>query len=527
MIAAFFFDPDDEKVRSYYGFEVEKLLFETGILQASGERIVVRGGDVLFHDGGVGDLYGRIQAVLGGPPLEYGRLDHGELLTDWAYQVALESVLFAIVVHGISKVTTEALEERLLEHSAYRGLKQVHPYYFPHLKYLLYHLEDRYFVEGASVLVPQGGQLSDEPALPAHRVATLKSWGFTSVGVADRPLNRYLGSAFLGRPMLRRLIDGGRLEDVKRAFLTGISTEQPDAQGRTLLSYAAGRSDVAMVRMLLEAGADIEARDGAGRTPLFHAAQADTPENLDCLVAAGADLEACDELGWTPLIATAHEGWDDMLQALIDAGADLEATDKTGETALFWAARLEDPTNLQVLLAAGANPSGTNGEGRTPLFIACMTPGSDSARTLLEAGADVAARDASGATPLFVAAANGEPETARLLLQAGAELEARDHRGATALIVGARTGMPDTLEVLIHAGADLEARDEAGETPLLAACAAGQAKNALLLLASGAARGGTDAEGNSALVLLEQRGLANPFTLDRREDLERLRGALG
>jgi len=526
MIAAFFFDPDDEKVRNYYGYQVEKLVFETGVLQASGERLVVRGGDVLLHDGHGGDLYARIQEVLGGPPLETGRLDHGELLTEWAYQVALESVLFAIVIHGISQETTEALEERLLQHSAYRGLKQVHPYYLPHVEHLLHQMEDRYFVEGASVLVPKGRSRSGERELPAHRVATLKGWGFTSVGVADRPFKEYLGGDFLGSPMLRRLVDGGCLEDLKRAFLTGISTELRDPRGRTLLGYAAERSDVATVQVLVEAGADLEARDGDGRTPLFHATQADAPENFDYLVAAGADLEARDDLGWTPLIATAHEGWDDPLQALIAAGADLEAADEAGETALFWAARLEDPTNLQVLLAAGANLSATNGEGRTPLFIACLTPGPDAARTLLEAGADAAARDATGATPLFIAAASGEPETAGLLLRSGADLEARDDHGATALIAGARTGMSDTLKVLIDAGADLEAKDEAGETPLLAACAAGQANNAFLLLQSGAERGAKDAAGNSALALLEQRGLANTFAVDQREDLEPLRAAL-
>ena len=69
----------------------------------------------------------------------------------------------------------------------------------------------------------------------------------------------------------------------------------------TPLHHAARAGDAAMVRLLLENGADVSARCGLGETPLHHAAYWGHPEVAQELLAAGADPNAVDGAGYTPL----------------------------------------------------------------------------------------------------------------------------------------------------------------------------------------------------------------------------------
>ena len=69
----------------------------------------------------------------------------------------------------------------------------------------------------------------------------------------------------------------------------------------TPLHHAARAGDAAMVRLLLENGADLEARDPGGTTALHYAAYWGHPEVAQVLLAAGADPNALDRAGYTPL----------------------------------------------------------------------------------------------------------------------------------------------------------------------------------------------------------------------------------
>lgn len=69
----------------------------------------------------------------------------------------------------------------------------------------------------------------------------------------------------------------------------------------TPLHHAARAGDAAMVRLLLENGAEVSARCGLGETPLHHAAYWGHPEVAQELLAAGADPNALDGAGYTPL----------------------------------------------------------------------------------------------------------------------------------------------------------------------------------------------------------------------------------
>lgn len=196
MVTAYFFDAAHPWVSSFPGHAIEQRIFDTGILQASNERVVVRGGDMRVEPSDPYSRHELVEDVLGGPRKRDGSLDHGGLLTEWAYEAALNATLFAVVVHGLTSQTASRLDRALRSSSAYRGRKTVDLRYEPHELCLHDALEDRYLVHGHTVLVPGPGPGADAYDIPGHRIAMLESWGFTSVSRTPESFRQLLGAAY-------------------------------------------------------------------------------------------------------------------------------------------------------------------------------------------------------------------------------------------------------------------------------------------------------------------------------------------
>lgn len=126
-----------------------------------------------------------------------------------------------------------------------------------------------------------------------------------------------------------------------------------DTPGATPFLFAADRSDVPLMRLLVELGADPMLPNFNNTTPLMAAAGLGTTEPLE---EAGEEVEA--------LEAT---------KMLLDLGADVNAIDNNGDTPMHGAAYGAYPSVVKLLAERGADPQiwkEKNKFGRTPLFIA-------------------------------------------------------------------------------------------------------------------------------------------------------------
>ena len=66
-----------------------------------------------------------------------------------------------------------------------------------------------------------------------------------------------------------------------------------DKKGQTVLHFAAHNSDVSVVNLLVDSGADVNVRDNKKRTPLHIAADHNASANvITALVECGADVDA-------------------------------------------------------------------------------------------------------------------------------------------------------------------------------------------------------------------------------------------
>lgn len=133
--------------------------------------------------------------------------------------------------------------------------------------------------------------------------------------------------------VLLATLDAGSLELVQWLHGKGAALDEPDAGGRTALSFAAENGRLEIVRYLVENGAAADRGDAQKRTPLFHAALGDHADVVTFLLDRGADVNARDQFGDTPLMVACAKGFGGTAALLLQRGADAGMKDQEGRTA--------------------------------------------------------------------------------------------------------------------------------------------------------------------------------------------------
>lgn len=123
---------------------------------------------------------------------------------------------------------------------------------------------------------------------------------------------------------LLQAAQSGDADRCQRALAADAQVSGTDDHGCTALHYAAGKSHLMVVNLLIKAGAPLEARDGEHCTPLLRAARdAEGPSGAEVvrrLIAAGAKAAAVDKAG-NGLVHMAAQGANNasVLTALLEA----------------------------------------------------------------------------------------------------------------------------------------------------------------------------------------------------------------
>lgn len=175
-------------------------------------------------------------------------------------------------------------------------------------------------------------------------------------------------------------------------------------------------SDVAVIEVLLERGADVAATDADSRSALWLAIQGEHESVARILVEKdpGAHASMRTVTGYTPLHVAAVEGKEGMVRMLLKTGHQVPIVDGGRRIGSLVQARDKKL-------------------GRTPLHVAAGRGRAKVMRILIDAGADVGAVTITGETALFVAALAGHRRSVNLLLKSGADARARNNMGNTVM----------------------------------------------------------------------------------------------
>lgn len=219
--------------------------------------------------------------------------------------------------------------------------------------------------------------------------------------------------------------------------------------------WRAKKSQIKILRRLLEAGADVHSADSQGYTPLHDSVYDNKPEPVQLLLEAGADANAATAQGFTPLHLAALDNAAKVAELLLTHGSRVNATANDGETPLAFAAMTGNAELVRALLRAGANANATETDGMTPLLRAAYYGDSAEVLQLLaEAGANLhATTQDSGAGALHYAATGGREANLRALLELGADVNTRDKLGTTALLRAVAICHSACVQLLLEAGA--------------------------------------------------------------------------
>jgi ankyrin repeat protein len=158
------------------------------------------------------------------------------------------------------------------------------------------------------------------------------------------------------------------------------------------------------------------------RTPLHHAAAKNRPDVVGLLLDLGADPNATDLTGATALVTAAQEGADGVAALLIEAGARID---------FIAAFSLKRYDLAEAMLREKPTRIGAGGEDTIALHVAVSKRNADAVRWLIDHKVDVNAKRVMwdcNHTALHMTAADGNVEIARMLLDAGADPSIHDDK---------------------------------------------------------------------------------------------------
>ena len=261
----------------------------------------------------------------------------------------------------------------------------------------------------------------------------------------------------------------------------GIDVNFPLEEADTILMKVAGKGNLDLVKLLVEAGANVNQTNQLGESALMYAVYhpwLEVYEYLYPLTSPELRHEAEKELPSRLLYRKRKE--DLLTKRFIDAarfgnvkiacesivtGVNINSYDAKGDAAIHIASQYGHLSIVNLLIKAGADIEfRTEDSGQTPLILAASDLASakyngydldviKTIRFLVKAGANVNTQDNDGWTPLIGAANAGSIEAVKILIKAGANVNAQDNDKNTALSLAKEVGNTEIVKLLIEAEA--------------------------------------------------------------------------
>jgi ankyrin repeat protein len=278
----------------------------------------------------------------------------------------------------------------------------------------------------------------------------------------------------------------GGLRITEILIAAGASVNAKGAEGRTALHFAG--SQVGMMHLLIENGADVNARDGDGIAPLDDAVWLGSLDAVAILLAHGARLNEIEpKTGATPINEAAYRGHASIVQYLLQFKPDLGIPDNRGNTPLENAMRMGKEDSALLLFEAEA------AERRPPQFFqktmdtAVRKDEPALVEALLRHGVDLNGILPSGSTPLGTAAFAGAVKVVGLLLKNNADPNIGGRDGSSPLEDASLAGYDEIAGMLLdHSALVNQINSGSGTTALYAAASFGRGGVVKLLLSRGA-----------------------------------------
>ncbi|CAH2283733.1 ankyrin repeat and SAM domain-containing 6 [Pelobates cultripes] len=262
----------------------------------------------------------------------------------------------------------------------------------------------------------------------------------------------------------------------------GADVNAQNRLGASVLTVASRGGHVGVVKLLLESGAfvdnydhfDVNVVSNNGLkegmpdiTALMTAAQHAHEAVVRLLLDWGADVNYRLKTGWNPLMLTALHGRVSVAQQLVDRGADPDHVNILEKTPFEIALLLKHKDLKDYLDPITTIRPKTDEEKRRPdVFHAVKIGNVQLVREIIDDDPNqVNAINGDGASPLMIAAVTGKLELVQLLVDKNADINKQDNVHAwTALMQATYHGNKEIVIYLLNQGADVNLRAKNGYT---------------------------------------------------------------
>ncbi|MFT4553765.1 MAG: ankyrin repeat protein [Chlamydiales bacterium] len=267
------------------------------------------------------------------------------------------------------------------------------------------------------------------------------------------------------------------------------SRQSSNSESPTLLHHAVVGESEALVRLLIESGANplqlsrspveraklpnfMEPPMAKQISPLELAMDTDNEVLTAFLIDHIAEEDIKDPVVDKVLFQLIDRKEYDLIYKLLDKGANIDAVWKEKRrcnTLLSYAVMQEDKELVEQLLLKGAAVDKVALNSKQPLSIACGTGNIEIALLLIEQGADIH-QDTLGNTPLQVACKSGEIRLVHKLLEKGASINSPNDEKLSPAHLAILHGHEELALDLLERGADPKSCDMNGSPLLTSTC---------------------------------------------------------
>lgn len=273
-----------------------------------------------------------------------------------------------------------------------------------------------------------------------------------------------LGHAPRKEDVFGEAVLAGKLDTVKFFLRAGVNPNTYILDGTRMLSLAVQSTNILMVKLLLEFGANPRLKDLVlDMSPLAHAARSWQDDMVELLINANGDLSEFSVLGRIVYACSAH-----AIEMCISRGADFAAVSVADYTVLHHIVTRNEQAIFDLVMPhfPATLLNAVTQTGRTALHLAMLNKNPHLAWPLLALGVDVNVQDNLGYTALHLALKKRHLSLARNLLQNGCRINLVNHDGETELHLAIQARQPDMVRMLLDINADVDAHTPHTGTPL-------------------------------------------------------------
>ncbi|NXV79184.1 ASZ1 protein, partial [Atlantisia rogersi] len=197
-------------------------------------------------------------------------------------------------------------------------------------------------------------------------------WDIGVVGRDSQPLDEILQGD--KNEALKKALFCGDVSLIEELLNSGINIESSFHFGWTPLMCAASVADFAVVRLLLDRGAnvcfEVDKYTLLMAACTAHASEESILKTVELLLSRNADPNRACRRQMTPLMYAARKGCPLVVALLVAHGSHLNTQDENGYSALMWAAQHGHKSVIFTLLELGADKNLQNKDEKTAAEIA-------------------------------------------------------------------------------------------------------------------------------------------------------------